>query len=139
MGLFNENISINTLLGAGGVVTGDLVAKGYARIDGDVKGNVEVSGSLIVGREARIQGYVKAASLITSGIIIGCVTVEDSVVLQETAIIIGDVTAKTIRIDMKAVLHGYCKCLAQEGSQETEVMLENFNKKDNEIANIGEL
>ena len=63
MAIVNDDISINSILGAESVVKGDIKIAGFARIDGDLDGNLETTGNLIVGKNARINGNVTAKSV----------------------------------------------------------------------------
>ena len=71
MALRIDDISINTLIGNGSAISGDIKVNGFVRIDGDIDGNLETDGNVIVGENARIRGDVKAKSIIIGGIILG--------------------------------------------------------------------
>ena len=61
---------IDSLIGAGTVVRGDLVFTGGLRIDGQVHGNVSCaegqSGTLVVSEQARIEGEVKVSHVVVN-------------------------------------------------------------------------
>ena len=62
-----DNISINSILGSGSSVKGDVKINGFARIDGDIDGNLETTGNIIIGEKARIRGNVTGRSVTVIG------------------------------------------------------------------------
>lgn len=104
----NKELIITTLIGKDAECNGDFSAKGSARIDGCVNGNVTVTGALIVGVTGSINGDVTAQSAIIGGEIIGNVTAAERTELTQTARLIGDINTSVIVIDEKAVFQGGC-------------------------------
>lgn len=108
MALRIDDISINTIIGQGSAISGDIKVNGFVRIDGDIDGNLETDGNVIVGENARIRGDVKAKSIIIGGIIIGNIhAVEGAKVLSE-AIVVGDIISHKVQIDDTALFNGHC-------------------------------
>ena len=103
-----KEIQIRTLIGRGAELQGDFSAKGSARIDGIVNGNVTVEGHLIVGAGAVIAGNVNAAGALIGGEVIGDVYAPEKAELTATAKVIGDITTAVIVIDERAVFQGNC-------------------------------
>ena len=103
-----DDISINTIIGNGSAISGDVKINGFARIDGDIDGNLETDGNVIIGENARIQGDLKAKSIIIGGIILGNIRAAESVKLLTTAVVIGDLISHKVQIDDKAVFNGHC-------------------------------
>ncbi len=60
MALRVDDISINTIIGKGSAISGNLKVNGFIRIDGDIDGNLETDGNVIVGALARIRGNLTA-------------------------------------------------------------------------------
>lgn len=104
----NKELEITTIIGRGAKCGGDFSAKGSARIDGRIDGDVTVEGTLTVGASGRIEGNVKARSAAVGGEIIGDVNVADKVELTATARVIGNITTSLIVIDEKAIFQGAC-------------------------------
>lgn len=111
-----DDISINTFIGAGSAISGDIRVNGFVRVDGDIDGNFETNGSVIIGEKARIRGNVTAKVAIIGGIVIGDVSAVDSVKLLSSSTVIGDVITRHIQIDDKVILHGHCIAVADESS-----------------------
>lgn len=59
----SDDVSINTLVGPGSVIRGELSVAGFVRVDGDLEGNLETTGRVIVGERARIRERYDAGSL----------------------------------------------------------------------------
>lgn len=102
---------IDSLIGAGTCVQGDVRFSGGLRIDGEVKGAVEgaegaSAATLVVSEHARIEGSVRVAHLVVNGVIVGPVSVSDTLELQSNARIIGDVEYTAIEMHQGAVIEG---------------------------------
>jgi cytoskeletal protein CcmA (bactofilin family) len=102
---------IDSLIGAGTQVDGNLRFTGGLRIDGEVKGNIEAvdgasSSTLVLSEHGRIEGAVSVSHLILNGTIVGAVTVTDSLEMQSKAKIVGDVDYALIEMHQGAVIEG---------------------------------
>lgn len=104
----NKELIITTLIGRDAECNGDFVAKGSARVDGCINGNVTVTGTLIVGVTGNINGDITAQSTIIGGEVIGNVTSSERTELTQTARLIGDINTEIIVIDEKAIFQGGC-------------------------------
>ncbi|MDE6641006.1 MAG: polymer-forming cytoskeletal protein [Acetatifactor sp.] len=104
----NKELIITTLIGRDAECNGDFSAKGSARVDGCINGNVTVTGTLIVGVTGNINGDITAQSTIIGGEVIGNVTSAERTELTQTARLIGDITTEIIVIDEKAIFQGGC-------------------------------
>jgi len=110
----NDDIAINTYIGAGSVITGDLKISGFVTVYGDIDGNLEATGKIIVGRDARIKGNIVAKSAIISGIVEGNITAPEHIQLFESAVVIGDLTTKRLELAENVIYHGHCISLSNE-------------------------
>jgi len=75
------------------------------RLDGGItsRGDVQIGvGTIVIGD-------VSASSATISGAVKGEIDVQGSVVVESTAIVKGNITAKSIQINNGAVVDGYCK------------------------------
>lgn len=113
-----DDISINTFIGSGSAISGDIRVNGFVRVDGDIDGNFETSGSVIIGEKARIRGNVNAKVAIIGGIVLGDVSASESVKLLSSSTVIGDVITRHIQIDDKVILHGHCIAVSDESAYE---------------------
>jgi len=102
---------IDSLIGAGTKVVGDVTFEGGLRVDGEIKGNViSASGdqhsSLVVSEHARIEGEINVSHLVINGTVIGPVFSSELLELQSHARVTGDVQYNTIEIHLGAVVQG---------------------------------
>ena len=58
MALRIDDISINTIIGNGSSILGDIQVNGFVRIDGNIDGNLKTDGNVIVGDNAKIRGNI---------------------------------------------------------------------------------
>ena len=114
MALSSDDININTLIGPGSAVAGNLRVAGFVRIDGDIAGDLETTGRVIIGEHARIRGNILASAVIVGGIVIGNVVAQDSITLFSTAAVVGDVVSRKVKIEEGVVLHGMCVSISDE-------------------------
>ena len=108
MALRIDDISINTIIGHGSAISGDIKVNGFVRIDGDIDGNLETDVNVIIGENARIRGDVKAKSIIIGGIIIGNIQANEGAKVLPESIVIGDIISHKVQIDETALFHGHC-------------------------------
>lgn len=101
---------IDSLIGAGTTISGDISFAGGLRIDGEVKGNVHASGeqpgTLVISEHARIEGEISVSRLVINGTVIGPVHAKDFLELQPRARVTGDVEYSNIEMHLGAVVQG---------------------------------
>jgi cytoskeletal protein CcmA (bactofilin family) len=101
---------IDSLIGAGTLVAGDVTFSGGLRIDGEVRGNVVCAngepGTLVVSEQARIDGEIRVSHVVVNGTVNGPLTADDYVELQPKARVVGDVTYRTLEMHVGAVVQG---------------------------------
>ncbi len=101
---------IDSLIGAGTVVNGDVTFTGGLRIDGTVVGNVIAANgdpsTLVVSEQAKVGGEIRVSHVVINGKVDGPVTADGYLELQPKAQLTGDVTYKTLEMHVGAVLRG---------------------------------
>ena len=108
MALRADNFSINTLIGNGSFVRGDLNVNGSVSIDGDLDGNLKTDAAVIVSVNARIKGNIDAASAVIGGIVLGDITAPESVKLLSSSAVIGNIITQRVQMEDKVIFHGPC-------------------------------
>lgn|SRR5574344_1864500 len=109
-----DDISINTLIGNGSFVKGDLHVNGFIRIDGDIDGNLETDGTVIISEKARFRGNLKAKSVVIGGLVIGDITAKEGVKLLSSSAVIGDIISRRVQMEDNIVFHGHCISVENE-------------------------
>jgi cytoskeletal protein CcmA (bactofilin family) len=101
---------IDSLIGAGTVVNGDIAFSGGLRIDGHVRGNVTASNgdpcTLVISEQARVDGEIRVSHVVVNGTVNGPVTADDYLEMQPKARISGDVSYKQIEMHVGAIVQG---------------------------------
>ncbi len=101
---------IDSLIGAGTTIEGNICFTGGLRVDGQVRGNVtsadDKPGTLVLSDQARIEGEIRVAHAVINGTVIGAVNVLEYVELQGKANVTGDVQYRTLEIQLGAVVQG---------------------------------
>jgi cytoskeletal protein CcmA (bactofilin family) len=122
---------IDSLIGAGTVVEGNVTFSGGLRIDGEVRGNVSAAegqpGTLVVSEHARIDGEVNVSHLVVNGAINGPVHSEEFLELQPRARVTGDVLYSKIEMHLGAVVQGRLMHEAGANTKAVELKLASSN------------
>jgi cytoskeletal protein CcmA (bactofilin family) len=101
---------LDSLIGAGTIVRGDLLFTGGLRVDGRVEGNVSTAdgqaGTLVISEHAHIDGEVRVSHVVINGTVTGPVHATEYLELQPKARIVGDVSYRKLEMHMGAVIEG---------------------------------
>jgi len=101
---------IDSLVGAGTKVEGNIAFAGGLRVDGEVHGNImaigDQSSTLVISEHARIEGEITVSHLVVNGTVIGPLHSSGFLELQAKARVTGDVEYNTIEIHLGAVVQG---------------------------------
>lgn len=121
MAFHTDDISINTLIGNGSFVSGNLKVNGFIRIDGDIDGNLDTDGAVIISEKARIRGNINAKSVIVGGIVLGDISACEGVKLLSSSVVIGNILTRKVRMEDKVIFHGHCISIWDETRFDKEV------------------
>jgi cytoskeletal protein CcmA (bactofilin family) len=97
---------VNSIIGAGSAVDGDIDVDGLLRVDGDVRGSVRATGKIVVGSTGRVEASIRAQSAIVGGVVKGDVYVADGLRILSGGIVIGNVFAVRLEAEDGTVVHG---------------------------------
>jgi cytoskeletal protein CcmA (bactofilin family) len=121
----NKPSPIDSLIGTGTTIEGDINFSGGLRIDGHVKGNVKAlgtkPGTLVVSELAKVEGEIDVAHVVINGTVAGPVRASEYVELLPKARVTGNVSYKSIEIHVGAIVMGQ---LMYESPQKTEKVVE---------------
>lgn len=98
------------------VIEGNMTARGDVRIDGTVKGKVNVEGKLVLGPSGTIEGEVIAKQADISGCVQGNITIEGLLTLKSSCNITGDMNIGKLSIEPGALFNGKCIMNTQASS-----------------------
>lgn len=119
------NGRIDTLVGAGSRVDGDIHFVGGLRIDGAVKGNVlaDDAGTVVLSEHASVEGEIRVAHAVINGKVIGPIYGAETVELQSKADVCGDVHYKSLEVQIGAIVQGRLVHNAEQRSADKVVSL----------------
>ena len=109
-GKSNKPSPIDSLIGSGTTITGDVQFTGGLRVDGCVKGNIRAvgdkPGTLVLSEMAKIEGEIEVGHVVINGTVAGPVRAREYLELLPKARVTGDVSYKTIEIHVGAIVMG---------------------------------
>ena len=128
--IINGNIATEGALDIRGSIVGDVEALGKLNITGTIQGNsratevfaesakitgeVRSNGAIKVGQSSVIIGDIYATSAVIAGAIKGDIDVKGPVILDASAIVMGNIKSKSVQINNGAVIEGLCsQCYAE--------------------------
>jgi cytoskeletal protein CcmA (bactofilin family) len=102
--------SIDSLIGVGTRIEGNMIFSGGLRIDGEVRGNIRSEngqeGTLVISEKASVEGEISVGHVVINGTVIGPVTAGESLELLPAARVTGDVEYHQIEMQQGAVIQG---------------------------------
>ena len=102
--------TIDTLIGTGSMLQGDLEFTGGLRVDGHIKGHVSAqdgnTGTLVLSESGVIEGDISVPHVVLNGTVKGNISSVGHVELQANAKITGDIHYKAVEMELGAVLNG---------------------------------
>lgn len=104
-----RSAQIDTIIGKGTTIDGDLRFSGGLHVEGVIKGNLAADGdnaTLILSEHGHIQGEVRVPSMVLNGAIDGDVFAGGKVELFEKARICGDVYYNLLEMAVGAEVNG---------------------------------
>jgi cytoskeletal protein CcmA (bactofilin family) len=102
----DNDFSINTILGPGSSISGDIESGGFTRIDGSIRGNLSVKGRVVVGERARMKSNISGTTVTIGGVVHGNILASERIVILNTGLILGDLITRRIQADDGCLVHG---------------------------------
>jgi cytoskeletal protein CcmA (bactofilin family) len=101
---------IDSLIGSGSRIEGNVIFSGGLRVDGHVKGNItsmgDKPGTLVLSEMAKVEGEINVGHIVINGTVAGPVRATEYVELLPKARVSGDVFYKSIEIHVGAIVMG---------------------------------
>ena len=102
--------SIDSLIGVGTRIEGNIIFTGGLRVDGEVRGNITsangIEGTLVISEKASVEGEIAVGHVVINGAVIGPVSAAESLELLSSARVTGDVEYHQIEMQQGAVIQG---------------------------------
>jgi cytoskeletal protein CcmA (bactofilin family) len=120
---------IDSLIGAGTRIEGNVVFSGGLRVDGEVRGNISTDngqgGTLVISEKASVEGQISVGHVVINGTVIGPVFAGESLELLPDARVTGDVEYHQIEMQQGAVIQG--RLVHQVSAKTVELKLASSN------------
>ena len=101
---------IDSLIGAGTRIEGNVSFSGGLRVDGEILGNVtavaDQPSTLVLSEQARVDGEIRVSHLVVNGSINGPVHAVEFLELQSRSRLKGDVHYNTLEMHLGAIVEG---------------------------------
>ncbi|MBU1777929.1 MAG: polymer-forming cytoskeletal protein [Gammaproteobacteria bacterium] len=108
---------IDSLVGIGTKIEGNVHFSGGLRVDGEIVGNVVADpakpSTLVLSEQARVDGEIRVTHLVMNGTVVGPVHAAEYLELHSKAKVTGDVYYKTLEIQLGAIVEGRLIHLAE--------------------------
>lgn len=112
MGKVNETIekAAYNIIDRGAKVIGDFFSDGNVRIDGSLKGKMEIAGKLVVGSDAEIEGEIHCGCVEIEGkVLVSKLHCDGLVVLKSTSELKGELFCDKLAVEQGASFNGTCR------------------------------
>jgi cytoskeletal protein CcmA (bactofilin family) len=117
---------IDTLIGAGTKIEGNIQFSGGLRVDGEIIGNIiaatDKPSTLVLSEHAQVRGEIKVTHLVVNGTVNGPVRASEYLELLGKANITGDVQYGTMEIHLGATISGKLTHIASEAAAAEKVV-----------------
>ncbi|MCL1973058.1 MAG: polymer-forming cytoskeletal protein [Endomicrobia bacterium] len=110
--------SVETLIGAGMLIVGNLKTDRTIRIDGKIKGNIETTAGVLIGADALIEGNIKAEIVMLGGTVKGSIVAPEGIEILQKAKMLGDIKTNILTIAEGAVFEGKSELFKNNNGEE---------------------
>lgn len=107
-GVVNGDIKCGKKFIASGQVTGDVNAGEIFINKASIEGKVVSSGNLKIGSGSVVLGDVYGQTAVIAGAIKGEIDIKGPVIIDNTAVIKGNIKSRSVQINNGAIIDGYC-------------------------------
>ncbi|HET6348786.1 MAG TPA: polymer-forming cytoskeletal protein [Candidatus Krumholzibacteria bacterium] len=101
--------TLNSMLGQGCKIKGDIELQGTMRIDGQFEGSISCPDTLIIGKSGVVKAEVKVKNAVIGGKLIGNIAAANKIELQSGSHVEGDIQTARLVIDEGVFFEGNCK------------------------------
>ena len=113
-GKITGNVKIKGKLSATGKIFGDTIANEVFLDGAEIRGAISAKESVKIANESVVIGDISANAAAIAGAVKGDIDVKGPVILDSTAIIMGNIKSMSVQINNGAVIEGMCsQCYAK--------------------------
>jgi cytoskeletal protein CcmA (bactofilin family) len=102
----SDYAGINSIIGEGTQIKGEIISKGSVRIGGEFEGKIIAQGDVLIGEGSRVTGNITGSKVIVSGDINGNITTSNGLEITKTGKVYGDIAGDKLIVDEGAIYKG---------------------------------
>lgn len=107
-----KHSQMDTIIGKESMIEGNIICEGTVRIDGRVKGKLDVKGDVYLGEKSSVEGDIEANNVYISGSVKGNISCNGLLRLFSKAKLMGDAILMSFVADEGAVFNGKINTLS---------------------------
>ena len=100
---------VNTVIGEGTTLKGDVKVEGSIEIDGEYEGTIDATDTLIVGGSGKVDGDATVANAVIGGHMYGNVFASGKIELRRGSQLLGAIKTRGLVIEDGVVFQGNCQ------------------------------
>ena len=100
---------VNTIIGEGTVLKGDVNVEGSIQVDGEFDGTIDATDTLVVGESGKVDGDATVSNAVIGGRMYGNVFASGKIELQRGSQLLGDIKTRGLVIEDGVVFQGNCQ------------------------------
>lgn len=108
LGTVIGNVSCRGKLSVSGTIEGNTHSSAFYSNEAQIRGNISCDGAAKIGNGSVVIGDLAATSAVIAGAIKGDIDVHGPVIIDTTAIVMGDIKSEAVQINNGAVIEGHC-------------------------------
>jgi len=116
-----QQILHNTIT-SGTEIVGDINSQGDLRLDGFLKGNLNIKGRVVIGKTGKVLGTITCKNAEINGNVEGKIYVSELLSITETAIVKGDIIINKLNIQPGCKFTGTCSMDGNTTSNEQTII-----------------
>jgi cytoskeletal protein CcmA (bactofilin family) len=107
-----------SIIASGMQVVGDIVAEGIVKVEGTVRGNLQVGRQVLVAKGGLVEGDIHTREAILGGEVRGGVIASERIEVQPTCVVHGDLTTPMLLVEEGGEVNGVLRmgAAATEGA-----------------------
>jgi len=106
--------NVDTILGVGADIKGQLTIKGTIRVDGKIEGSITSEEGVIIGEKGVVKGNINAKTILISGKVTGNVASTKRLEITPTGQLQGDIRTPRLAMAEGVIFKGNCDMVGLE-------------------------
>lgn len=102
---------VETIMGDGTKIDGDIRTNGSLRVEGEIDGNVKAEGDLFVGEGGKVKSEIDAREVVIAGVVEGNVVAHKKLEILPKGKLLGDIKTDKLKIEEGATFIGSSQTL----------------------------